>query len=74
MHFVIRWEQMEEYRGSIGNAFGMHRSPKAFVTAGSIEMIALGLGRGMGETIRIETINGEECALYSGYILRKASG
>ena len=35
------------------------------------EAIFLGLGRGLGETIRVLTIDGEERAASSGYILRK---
>jgi CubicO group peptidase (beta-lactamase class C family) len=37
------------------------------------EAIILGLGSGMGETIRIVSINGQECLQYSGYQLRKIS-
>jgi hypothetical protein len=37
------------------------------------EAIFLGLGRGMGETIRGITINGQEHLQYSGYQLRKIS-
>jgi CubicO group peptidase (beta-lactamase class C family) len=35
------------------------------------EAIILGLGRGMHETVRLETINGQELLAYSGYLLRK---
>jgi hypothetical protein len=35
------------------------------------EAIFLGLGGGMGETIRAITINGQEGLQYSGYRLRK---
>jgi CubicO group peptidase (beta-lactamase class C family) len=35
------------------------------------EALTLGLGRGMGETIRVVTVNGEELLQYSGYLLRK---
>ncbi len=35
------------------------------------EAIISGLGRGMGETIRIVTVDGEEMIRYSGYLLRK---
>jgi hypothetical protein len=35
------------------------------------EFLVNGLGRGMGETIRTVTVNGEEMLLYSGYLLRK---
>jgi CubicO group peptidase (beta-lactamase class C family) len=37
------------------------------------EAIFLGLGRGLGETIRVLTIDGEERAASSGYVLRKSS-
>ncbi|MBA4389755.1 MAG: serine hydrolase [Syntrophus sp. (in: bacteria)] len=37
------------------------------------EAIILGLGSGMGETIRAITIDGKECLQYSGYQLRKIS-
>jgi CubicO group peptidase (beta-lactamase class C family) len=37
------------------------------------EAIILGLGSGMGETIRVVSINGQECLQYSGYQLRKIS-
>ncbi|QSB03632.1 beta-lactamase family protein [Methylomonas sp. EFPC1] len=33
--------------------------------------VILGLGRGMQETVRLETINGQEFVAYSGYLLRK---
>ncbi|NEX63550.1 serine hydrolase domain-containing protein [Noviherbaspirillum galbum] len=35
------------------------------------EVVVMGLGRQMGETIRVETVDGEERAYYSGYILRR---
>jgi len=35
------------------------------------EAIISGLGRGMGETIRIITVGGEEIIRYSGYLLKK---
>lgn len=46
----------------------------AVMPVSDTELIVLGLGRGMGETIRVETIDGEEHTFYSGYILKKASG
>lgn len=36
-----------------------------------IEAVVYGLGRGMGETIRVEKAGNEEQLRYSGYILRK---
>jgi CubicO group peptidase (beta-lactamase class C family) len=47
------------------------RISMAVMPVSDTELIVLGLGRQMGETIRIATINGEERVLYSGYILRK---
>ena len=38
------------------------------------EAVLFGLGRGLGETIRAETVEGEERLLYSGYILRRKAG
>jgi len=35
------------------------------------EAILRGIGRGMGETVRDVTVNGEEMISYSGYLLRK---
>lgn len=35
------------------------------------EVITSGLGRGMGETIRVVNVGGEELLQYSGYLLRK---
>jgi CubicO group peptidase (beta-lactamase class C family) len=35
------------------------------------ELVVLGLGRQMGETIRVESSGGEEKVYYSGYLLRK---
>lgn len=35
------------------------------------EAVIRGLGRGMGETIRVVTVDGEEMLRYSGYLLRK---
>ena len=35
------------------------------------EAIIRGIGRGMGETVRVVTVNGEEMISYSGYLLRK---
>jgi hypothetical protein len=35
------------------------------------EAVFRGLGRGMGETIRAVTVNGENMLSYSGYLLRK---
>jgi len=35
------------------------------------EAVIRGFGRGMGETIRMVTVNGEEMLSYSGYLLRK---
>jgi CubicO group peptidase (beta-lactamase class C family) len=35
------------------------------------EAIILGLGRSLGETLRVVTIDGEEYASYSGYLFRK---
>jgi CubicO group peptidase (beta-lactamase class C family) len=35
------------------------------------EAVFRGLGRGMGETIRVVTVNGENMLSYSGYLLRK---
>jgi CubicO group peptidase (beta-lactamase class C family) len=35
------------------------------------EVITYGLGRNMGETIRVVTVGGEELLQYSGYLLRK---
>jgi len=38
------------------------------------EAVIRGLGRGMGETLRVVTVNGEEMLSYSGYLLRKKRG
>ncbi|MCG6538222.1 MAG: serine hydrolase, partial [Syntrophales bacterium LBB04] len=35
------------------------------------EAVIYGLGRGMGETISVVTVEGEELLRYSGYLLRK---
>lgn len=35
------------------------------------ELSVLGLGRQMGETIRVESVEGEELVYYSGYVLRR---
>jgi len=35
------------------------------------EAVIPGFGRGMGETVRVETVNGESMLSYSGYLLRK---
>ncbi|MBT1075783.1 serine hydrolase domain-containing protein [Geobacter grbiciae] len=35
------------------------------------EAVIRGLGRGMGETIRVVAVNGEEMLQYSGYLLKK---
>jgi hypothetical protein len=35
------------------------------------EAVIRGFGRGMGETIRAVTVNGEDMHSYSGYLLRK---
>jgi CubicO group peptidase (beta-lactamase class C family) len=52
-------------------AEGRVRFPIAPVS--DTEAIILGLGSGMGETIRAVTINGQEGLQYSGYQLRKIS-
>jgi hypothetical protein len=35
------------------------------------EAVIRGFGRGMGETVRAVTVNGEDMLSYSGYLLRK---
>jgi hypothetical protein len=35
------------------------------------EAVIYGLGRGLGETLRVETVGGDELIRYSGYFLRK---
>jgi hypothetical protein len=35
------------------------------------EVLLAGLGRSMGETIRVVKVNGQEMLFYSGYLLRK---
>jgi CubicO group peptidase (beta-lactamase class C family) len=35
------------------------------------EAIIRGIGRGMGETVRVVTVNGEDMLSYSGYLMRK---
>ena len=52
-------------------ADGTVRFPIAPVS--DTEAIILGLGSGMGETIRAVTIDGQEHLQYSGYQLRKIS-
>jgi CubicO group peptidase (beta-lactamase class C family) len=37
------------------------------------EAILRGIGRNLGETVRVITVNGEEMVTYSGYLLRKKS-
>ena len=43
----------------------------AIAPVSETEAILRGIGRGMGETVRVVTVNGEERISYSGYLLRK---
>jgi hypothetical protein len=46
-------------------------STTAPIPVSDTELIFAGLGRSMGETVRVATINGQERILYSGYQLRR---
>ena len=43
----------------------------AIAPVSETEAIFRGIGRGMGETVRVITVNGEEMFSCSGYLLRK---
>jgi hypothetical protein len=43
----------------------------AIAPVSETEAIFRGIGRGMGETVRVITVNGEERISCSGYLLRK---
>ena len=43
----------------------------AIAPVSDTEAILRGIGRNMGETVRVITVNGEEMFTYSGYLLRK---
>ena len=47
------------------------RMSSAIAPLSDTEALTYGLWRGMGETIRVVTVNGEELLQYSGYLLRK---
>jgi len=47
------------------------RMGKAITPLSDTEAITYGLGRNMGETIRVVNVGGEELLRYSGYLLRK---
>jgi len=38
------------------------------------EAVFYGLGRGLGETLSVETVQGEEGLRYSGYLLKRKEG
>ena len=46
----------------------------AIAPVSETEAILRGIGRNMGETVRVITVNGEEMFAYSGYLLRKKNG
>ena len=46
----------------------------AIAPVSDTEAVIRGFGRGMGETLRAVTVNGEEMLSYSGYLLRKKRG
>jgi CubicO group peptidase (beta-lactamase class C family) len=46
----------------------------AIAPVSETEAIFRGIGRGMGETVRVITVNGEEMVSCSGYLLRKKRG
>jgi hypothetical protein len=39
-----------------------------------LEAVFYGLGRGLGETLSVETVQGEERLRYSGYLLKREEG
>lgn len=51
--------------------FDMNNLTFPIVPVSENAAVILGLGRGMQETVRLETINGQEFVAYSGYLLRK---
>ena len=51
--------------------FAEGRMSMAIKPISETEALTCGLGRGMGETIRAVTVDGEELLQYSGYLLRK---
>ncbi len=51
--------------------FADGRMSIAIVPLSDTEALTYGLGRGMGETIRVVTVGGEELLQYSGYLLKK---
>lgn len=51
--------------------FADQRMTVAIVPVSASEAVISGLGRGMGETIRIVNVGGEEMIRYSGYLLKK---
>jgi CubicO group peptidase (beta-lactamase class C family) len=52
-------------------AFDMNNLAFPITPVSENEAVILGLGRGMQETVRLQTINGQEFVAYSGYLLRK---
>ncbi|OAI26293.1 MULTISPECIES: serine hydrolase domain-containing protein [Methylomonas] len=52
-------------------AFDMNNLTFPIAPVSENAAVILGLGRGMQETVRLETINGQEFVAYSGYLLRK---
>jgi len=54
--------------------FADQRMTVAIVPVSASEAVISGLGRGMGETIRIVNVGGEEMIRYSGYLLKKRKG
>ncbi len=54
--------------------FADQRMTVAIVPVSASEAVISGLGRGMGETIRIVEVGGEEMIRYSGYLLKKRKG
>jgi CubicO group peptidase (beta-lactamase class C family) len=52
-------------------AFDMNNLAFPITPVSENAAVILGLGRGMQETVRLETINGQEFVAYSGYLLRK---
>jgi len=51
--------------------FSDGRMSLAIAPISDSEAVISGLGRGMGETIRVVNVGGEEMLLYSGYLLKK---
>ena len=54
--------------------FADQRMTVAIVPVSASEAVISGLGRGMGETIRIVNVGGEEMIRYSGYLLKNRKG